>query len=123
MLQFRCWRHLVLRATKSRDLRWIYGLFVLDVGFALPVAVGVQDERGPTLRLHLVARLLEHLRVEPADHLAPAARPQRAARVLREHQVMRGEARADVSPRRARAVVHCEGMARTQRPAELAARV
>ena len=41
-------------------------------------------------------RLLEHLRVQPADHLAAAARPQRVVRVLGEHQVVRAEAGADV---------------------------
>ena len=40
--------------------------------------------------------LVEHLRVQPADDLAAAARPQRVVGVLGEHQVVRAEAGADV---------------------------
>ena len=43
-----------------------------------------------------VAGLVEHLRVQPSDDLAAAARPERVVGVLGEHQVMRAEARADV---------------------------
>ena len=48
------------------------------------------------MRLHLVVRLVEHLGVQPADYLTAAARPERAVRVLREHQMVRPEACADV---------------------------
>ena len=67
----------------------------LDVGVALAVAVGVEDERRPALRLRGVAGLVEHLRVEPADHRAAAARPQRVVRVVAELQVVRREAGVD----------------------------
>ena len=39
----------------------------LDIVVALAVAVGVEDERRPALRFLLVAGLLEHLAIEPAD--------------------------------------------------------
>ena len=51
----------------------------------------------PALRLLLVVRLVEHLRVEPADDIAAAAAagPQRVVRVLGELQVVRAEAGVD----------------------------
>ena len=39
----------------------------LDVGVTLAVTVRVDDERRPALRLPRVARLPEHLGVDPAD--------------------------------------------------------
>src|SRR5947208_1443964 len=41
-------------------------------------------------------RLVEHLRVQPADHLSTAARPERPVGVLRKHQMVRAETRADM---------------------------
>src|SRR5262245_17864468 len=52
----------------------------LDVFVALAVAIGIEDERSPTLRLLLVARLVVHLGVDPAQDAAgraAAAQPQR----------------------------------------------
>ena len=83
-------------AAEALVLRGIDRLIGLHVGVAPAVAVGVDDERGPSLRLRLVSGFLEHPGVEPADHLPAAARPQRVVRVLGEHQVMRAEAGADV---------------------------
>ena len=82
----------------------------------LAVAVGVEDQRRPALRRHLVAGLVEHLRVEPADDLAAAARPQRAVRVFGEHQMVRAEARADVRELLRLRVVHLQMPARVVRP-------
>ena len=45
----------------------------LDIVVALAVAVGVEDERRPALRLRRIAGLVEHLGVDPADHAAAAA--------------------------------------------------
>ena len=77
-------------------LRGVERLVRLDVRVAFAVAVGVEHERGPALRLFLVAGLVEHLGVQPAHDLAAAARPQRAVRVFREHQVVGPETGADV---------------------------
>ncbi len=60
-----------------------------------PVGVGVDHRRAPALRRLLVARLVVHPRVEPADHVRVAAEPQRVALVLRELQVMRPVAAVD----------------------------
>src|SRR6478736_2782240 len=51
----------------------IDGLVRLDVIVALAVAVGVQDERGPTLRLGGVAGLVEQFGVDPTDYRSAAA--------------------------------------------------
>src|SRR5262249_51413615 len=60
-------------------LCWIDWLVRFDVRIPFPVAVRVHDESSPALRLLLVVRLLEHLRVEPAyGTRATAARPERA---------------------------------------------
>ena len=49
----------------------------LDIALvALAVAVGVEDDRRPALRRRLVAGLVEHLGVEPAD-IAGARRRRR----------------------------------------------
>src|SRR5207245_2884457 len=67
-------------------LVWIVRLIRLDPGVALAVAVRVDDERRPALRLPRVARLPEHLRVDPADDgelvLEIVAEPQRVVGVL-----------------------------------------
>ena len=76
----------------------IDGLVRLDVVVPLAVAVGVEDERRPALRSHLVTGLVEHLAIQPAEYAAlrPArARPQRVVGVLREYQMVGGEARTD----------------------------
>ena len=51
----------------------IQRLVGLDIFVALAVAVGVEDERRPALRLRRVAGFVEHLGVDPADHAAAAA--------------------------------------------------
>ena len=66
----------------------------LGVLVALAVAVGVEHQRGPALRLLDVAGLVEHLGVDPADIAAAAAgaHPQRLVGVVAELQMMRTEA-------------------------------
>ena len=64
---------------------------------ALAVAVGVEDERRPALRLQLVAGLVQHLSVDPAQHFragAARARPQRAVGVEAELHMVGREAGA-----------------------------
>src|SRR6185369_7350782 len=72
----------------------IDGLVRFDIRVALAVAVGVDDERHPALRLSGVMRLVEHLRVDPADEAATAA-PDRVVSVVVEVQVERAEAGVD----------------------------
>src|SRR5438094_686316 len=59
----------------------------LDIIVALAVAVGVEDQRRPALRLLLVAGLLEDFAVEPADDRGlrtAGTGPQRVVGVLGE---------------------------------------
>ena len=70
-------------------------LIRLDVLVALAVAVGVEDERRPALRLRHITRLVEHLGVDPADHRPAAAGPQRLVGVVAELQMMGPEAGVD----------------------------
>ncbi len=72
----------------------IHRLAGLGVLVALAVAVGVDNQRGPPLRLLDVAGLVEHLGVDPADIAAAAAgaRPDRFILVVAELEVMRAEA-------------------------------
>ena len=79
-------------------LRRIDRLIGLDPFVALAVAVGVEDERRPALRLLLVAGFFEHLAVEPADDAAgrtAGAGPQRVVGVLGENQMVRRKAGVD----------------------------
>src|SRR6185295_409258 len=80
--------------------RWIDRLVGLDVVASLAVAIGIEDERRPALRLFLVTGLLEHFAVQPAYDAAlgaTCAGPQCVVGVLREDQVMGWKARADQS--------------------------
>jgi hypothetical protein len=64
----------------------------------LAVAIGIENERRPALRFLLVAGLLEHLSIEPADHSRAyhsSAGPQSVVRILGEDQVVSRKARAD----------------------------
>src|SRR5258705_10847869 len=74
------------------------GLVVAFV--ALAVAVGVDNQRGPALRLRGVAGLEIHFGIEPADDreiaLRVVAEPERIVGILREIEVMRAEASVDV---------------------------
>src|SRR5262249_61979006 len=73
-------------------LRGVEGLIGLDVVVALSVAIGVDDERGPTLRLCLIAGLFKRLAVQPADDAArwaTSAGPQGVAGVLGKLQMVR----------------------------------
>ena len=62
---------------------------------AAAVAVGVEDQRRPALRLRRITSLQEHLRVHPAHHGAAAARPQRIVGVETKLRVVRVEAGVD----------------------------
>src|SRR5207249_4898669 len=59
-------------AAETLVLGGIERLVGLHIGIPLAIAVGVDDERGPPLRLYFIMRLVEHLRVQPADDLAAA---------------------------------------------------
>src|SRR5258708_25006583 len=77
----------------------------------LAVGVGVQAERRPALRCHVIAGFLEHLAVEPADGARagdPVARPERLVGVLGKYKVVRWEAGADERELSARRIVHGE---------------
>src|SRR5439155_20202945 len=72
-------RDAIERDVHAPVLVGIERLVRLGVFAALAVAVGVEDERSPALRLHLVAGLLEHLHIDPAGSAAgrtTRARPQ-----------------------------------------------
>ena len=73
-------------------LRRIDGLIGLDVRVALAVAVRVEDERRPSLRLHDVAGRVVHLRVDPAEDIAAAAEPDGVVRIEPEFRMVRPEA-------------------------------
>src|SRR6267142_1750368 len=80
--------------TDAHVLGRIHRLARLGVLVAHAVAVGVEHQRGPALRLLDVAGLVEHLGVDPADvsSSAPGARPQRLVGVVAKLQMMRAEA-------------------------------
>ena len=67
----------------------------LDVVVALAIAVGVEDEGRPALRLGCVAGLIEYLGIDPARYRPGAAQPERVVRVIAELQVMRAETGVD----------------------------
>ena len=72
-------------------LRRIHRLIGLDIGVALAVAVGVEHERRPPLRLPDVAGLVVHLRVDPSEDVAAAAEPDGVVRVEAEFRMVRPE--------------------------------
>src|SRR5204863_3834184 len=64
------------------------------------IAIGIKDERRPTLRLLLVASLLKRFPIQPANDAAlgaTCAGPQRVVGILGEDQMMRGKAGTDQS--------------------------
>ena len=69
----------------------------LDIIVALAVAVGVENEGGPALRLLRVAGGVEHFGIEPADDIAgaAAAEPQRVVGIAGELQMMGRETQVD----------------------------
>src|SRR5262249_19566249 len=74
-----------------RVLVRIEGLTRLRPLVSFAIAVGVDDDRRPALRFRLVAGLLIHLGIEPADRAAmrlALAEPQRVIGVMREVQVV-----------------------------------
>src|SRR5581483_12194861 len=83
--------------------RGIDRVFGPDIRVALAVAVGVDDERGPSLRGDAVLGLAEFLDIEPADDAAAGARtarahPKRVVGVMSEIKMMRREAGVDHVP-------------------------
>src|SRR3984957_499803 len=68
----------VERSGNALVLGRIDGVFRADIGIALAVAVGVDDERSPTLRGDAVMCLAELFGVEPADDAAAKAWTARA---------------------------------------------
>src|SRR5439155_10383206 len=92
-------------------LRRIDRLVGLDVVVALAVAVGVENERRPTLRRSGIASRQEFLRVEPTRNrvLRPAgAGPQRGVGIDGELQVMGRKAGVDQRKFLALRVIHCQ---------------
>ena len=86
-------RHPIERRIDPLVLRGIDRLVWLYVRVSLAVAVRVENEGRPALRLRFVLGLLIHLGVEPAFDGAAAREPQRAVGV--EVQMMRAEAGVD----------------------------
>src|SRR5262249_30648943 len=101
--------HAVERGVDPLVLVRIERLVGLHIFVALTIAIGVENDRRPALRLHLVAGLFVHLRVEPAHNAAlrPAlAEPQRAVRIMAEIKVMGREAGSDGDPLAGLWIVH-----------------
>ena len=90
----RIWHHRIgAGAAEAHVLAGLGRLARLGPLVAHAVAVGVEHERCPALRLHGVAGLVEQVGVEPAGHRAAAAHPQDV--VLVELEVMGAEAGVD----------------------------
>ena len=91
-------------------LAGIVRLVGLHIGVPLAVAVGVDDERRPALRLGRVAGFPEQLRVHPADDgqfvLEIVAEPQRVVGILGKIQMVRPETRVNERELRGLRVVH-----------------
>src|SRR5215813_9224725 len=90
-------------------LRWIDRLLGIDIVVALAVAVRVEHERRQSLRLLLVAGLVEHRGVEPAEHLvagSAGAQIERVAGVLAEVEMMGLRAGVDQRELLALRIVH-----------------
>src|SRR6185503_11338995 len=83
-------RHAVEAALDPLVLRRVDWIVDADKRIALAVAVGVEHERGPALRLRLVMRLVVDACVEPRDDRAAAREPQLV--VFGEIQVVSPEA-------------------------------
>ena len=79
-----------------------------DIGIAPAIAVGVDNQRRPSLGLLFIACLQVHLRIEPAHHAGhrrAAASPQRVVLVVAEVKVVGAETGVDKTPVFARRVV------------------
>ena len=87
---------------------WIDRLVRLYGGVPLAVAIGVEHQRGPALRLRGVPGLVEHLGIEPADDRTAAARPLFVVLVEAELQMVRVKAGIDESILHRRRVEHRE---------------
>src|SRR5207247_9444220 len=69
------------------------------------------DDRGPPLRAHFVARLFEHPAIEPSHHGGTAdtgTRPQRVIRVFRKREMVCRKTRADQRELASGGVIHRE---------------
>src|SRR5262249_54547742 len=101
--------HTIERGVDPLVLVRIERLVGLYIVVALAVAVGVDDDRRPALRLPLAPGLLVHLRVEPAYDAAlrPAlAEPECAVGVMAEIEVMGRKAGIDRHPLAGLRIVH-----------------
>src|SRR5262249_35491647 len=77
-------RHPRIEARATGDafvLGGIDRLIGLDIVVTFAVAIGVEHERGPALRLGGIAGLVEQFGVDPAEHRPAAAGPQRVVLV------------------------------------------
>src|SRR4029453_2313977 len=100
---FRMWHH-GIRARAPRDARVLAAvgrLAGVGVVIELAVAIGVEHERRPALRLLFVAGFPEYSRVDPTRHRTCAAEPQRVVRVVAKLRMMGPEARVNEG------VLHC----------------
>ncbi len=73
-------------------------LIGFDIFVTFSIAIGVDDEWSPALRLLLIAGLLVHLRIQPAHHAAvraSGAGPQRVVGIVRKIEMLRVETRVD----------------------------
>src|SRR5262245_38363752 len=64
-------------------------LIRLDVFVALAIAVGIEDEGGPTLGLRRVTGLVEPFGVDPTSHRSRATEPQRLIGIIAKLRMMR----------------------------------
>src|SRR5262249_43299942 len=101
------WRHGVKGPGDAFIFGRIDGLIGFDVIIALAIAIGVEDERCPTLRQTLIACFIENFPIEPADRVSPAAGagPKRLIGVIAELQMMRAEAGIDQGDLAARGII------------------
>src|ERR1700722_4350621 len=86
-------RHDGVEADRQTLVRFgVRGFTGFDPRVEFAIAIGVEDERGPSLRGGRITRRIEFLGVEPAHDLTVAAGPERIVRVLGELQMVGTEA-------------------------------
>src|SRR5262249_16989869 len=102
----RMWHHRVTAAEYPHVFVRVHLLSRLGVIVELAVAIGVEHERRPALRLLGVTGLVENCGVQPSRYGTAAARPKRVVLVESELEVMRAETGVDVSELRRFRVEH-----------------
>src|SRR5215470_3316846 len=102
--------HAIERTRDPLVLRRIDRLIRLDVCVAFTVAVGIQNESRPSLRLLFIAGFIEHLHVQPTDDVTATAarRPERVVRVLCELQVVCAVTGVDERDLLRLGIINCE---------------